>query len=82
MADNKLSNVKEASMAKVRGGDVVTKITQKAVEIAGPLGYSQDMLLEKWFRDAKIIDIYEGTGQINRLIVARNILGYRGAELR
>jgi acyl-CoA dehydrogenase len=82
MADNHMTNVKEASMAKVRGGDVVTKITQKAIEIAGPLGFSQDMLLEKWFRDAKIIDIYEGTGQINRLIVARNILGYHGADLR
>jgi acyl-CoA dehydrogenase len=82
MADNRKSNAKEASMAKVRGGDVVTKITQKAVEIMGPLGYSRELLLEKWFRDAKISDIYEGTGQINRLIVARNILGYRGSELR
>jgi acyl-CoA dehydrogenase len=82
MADNRISNPKEASMSKVRGGDVVTKITQKAVEIMGPLGYSRDLLLEKWFRDAKISDIYEGTGQINRLIVARNILGYRGADLR
>ncbi|NWG34407.1 MAG: hypothetical protein HXY42_08195, partial [Chloroflexi bacterium] len=36
----------------------------------------------KWFRDAKITDIYEGTGQINRLVVARQILGYSGAELR
>jgi acyl-CoA dehydrogenase len=82
MADNRIHNPKEASMAKVRAGDVVTKITQKAVEIMGPLGYSQDYLLEKWFRDAKISDIYEGTGQINRLIVARNILDYRGSELR
>jgi acyl-CoA dehydrogenase len=82
MADNRKSNAKEASMAKVRGGDVVTKITQKAVELMGPLGYSRDLLLEKWFRDAKISDIYEGTGQINRLIVARNILGYKGSELR
>ncbi len=82
MADNRKSNAKEASMSKVRGGDVVTKITQKAVEMMGPLGYSRDLLLEKWFRDAKISDIYEGTGQINRLIVARNILGYRGSELR
>jgi acyl-CoA dehydrogenase len=82
MADNRMTNVKEASMSKVRGGDVVTKVTQKAVEIMGPLGYSRDMLLEKWFRDAKICDIYEGTGQINRLVVARNILGYRGSELR
>jgi acyl-CoA dehydrogenase len=54
MADNRKENVKEASMSKVRGGDVVTKITQKAVEIMGPLGYSRELLLEKWFRDAKI----------------------------
>jgi acyl-CoA dehydrogenase len=82
MADNRIHNPLEASMSKVRAGDVVTKITQKAVEIMGPLGYSRDFLLEKWFRDAKISDIYEGTGQINRLIVARNILGYRGSQLR
>lgn len=82
MADNKKHNPMEASMSKVRAGDVVTKVTQKAVEIMGPLGYSRDLLLEKWFRDAKITDIYEGTGQINRLIVARNILNYSGSELR
>ena len=82
MADNRKANPLEASMSKVRAGDVVTKITQKAVELMGPLGYTRDTLLEKWFRDAKITDIYEGTGQINRLIVARNILGYRGSELR
>lgn len=82
MADNRLPNSKEASMAKLRAGDVVTKITQRAVEMMGPLGYSRDCLLEKWFRDAKISDIYEGTGQINRLIVARHILGYTGKELR
>jgi acyl-CoA dehydrogenase len=82
MADNRIPNSAEASMAKVRAGDVVTRITQKAVEITGPLGYTCETLLEKWFRDAKISDIYEGTGQINRLVVARNILGYSGAELR
>jgi acyl-CoA dehydrogenase len=82
MTDNRKPNPLEASMSKVRGGDVVTKITQKAVEIMGPLGYTRDHLLEKWFRDAKITDIYEGTGQINRLVVARNILGYRGSQLR
>ena len=82
LADNHKPNSKEASMCKVRAGDVVTKITQKAVELMGPLGYTRDTLLEKWFRDAKITDIYEGTGQINRLVVARNILGYRGSDLR
>jgi len=82
MADNGMPNSKEASMSKVRAGDVVTRITQKAVELMGPLGYTRDYLLEKWFRDAKISDIYEGTGQINRLVVARNILNYSGSELR
>ncbi len=82
MADNKKPNALESSMSKVRAGDIVTRITQKAVEIMGPLGYSREFLLEKWFRDAKITDIYEGTGQINRLVVARQILGYTGAELR
>ena len=82
MADNRKPNPLEASMSKVLAGDVVNKITQKAVEIMGPVGYTRDHLLEKWFRDAKITDIYEGTGQINRLIVARNILGYRGSQLR
>jgi len=82
MADNKKHNALEASMGKVKAGDVTTKITQKVVEILGPLGYSREFLAEKWMRDAKITDIYEGTGQINRLIVARQILGYSGSELR
>ena len=82
MADNKLPNALESSMSKVKSGDIVTRVTQKAVEILGPLGYSREYLLEKWFRDAKITDIYEGTGQINRLVAARHILGYSGAELR
>ena len=82
MADNRKPNALESSMSKVRAGDVSTKVTQKAVEILGPLGYNREFLVEKWFRDAKITDIYEGTGQINRLVVARQILGYSGAELR
>lgn len=82
MADNKKSNALESSMSKVKAGDACTKITQKVVEILGPLGYSREFLAEKWFRDAKITDIYEGTGQINRLVVARQILGYSGKELR
>lgn len=82
MADQKMHNAKEASMSKVKAGKVATRITQKAVELMGPLGYSREYLLEKWLRDARINDIFEGTGQINLLIVARNILGYRGSQLR
>jgi acyl-CoA dehydrogenase len=48
----------------------------------GTLGYSRGLLLEKWMRDGKVIDLFEGTGQINRLIVARRILGYTGRELK
>jgi acyl-CoA dehydrogenase len=81
MMDEKKPNNLEASMAKVRAGDVVVRITQKAVELLGPLGYSRQNLLEKWFRDAKINDLYEGTGQINRLIIARRILDYGRREL-
>jgi acyl-CoA dehydrogenase len=72
----------EASMAKAKAGLAVTRITQKAVEIMGPLGYSRKYLLEKWMRDAKINDIFEGTGQINMLIVARRILDYSRDQLK
>jgi len=82
MSDNKKSNQLESAMSKLHAGDVSTKITQKAIELMGPMGYSREFLLEKWLRDAKITDIYEGTGQINRLVAARAILGYRGKDLR
>jgi acyl-CoA dehydrogenase len=72
----------EASMAKAKAGIVVTRVTQKAVEILGPPAYSQRLLVEKWMRDAKINDIYEGTQQINQLIVARRILDYSSSMLR
>jgi acyl-CoA dehydrogenase len=68
-------------MAKAKAGLAVTKVTQKAVELLGPLGYSRKLLLEKWMRDGKINDIFEGTGQINTLIVARRLLGYSSKEL-
>jgi len=82
MLDNGKRNNLEASMCKAKAGLVVTWVTQKAVELLGPLGYSRKTLLEKWMRDAKISDIYEGTQQINQLIIARNILGYSSEQLR
>jgi len=82
MMSQMLPNSLEASMAKSKAGLAVTKITQKAVEIMGPLGYSRKCLLEKWMRDAKINDIFEGTGQINMLVVARRILDYSRDQLK
>ncbi|MGM7649265.1 acyl-CoA dehydrogenase family protein [Nocardia sp. JW2] len=82
MADNKKPNSLEASMSKAKAGRTGTDVTLKAVELAGALGYSQRLLLEKWGRDSKILDIFEGTQQIQQLIVARRILGKTSAELK
>ena len=81
MMDQGMPNNLEASMAKAKAGVAVTQVTQKAVELLGPLGYSRKLLLEKWMRDAKINDIFEGTQQINLLIIARRILGYSSKDL-
>jgi len=82
MADAGLFNNLEASVAKAKTGKAVTWIANKAVELAGPIGYSKKELLEKWLRDAKINDIFEGTGQINTLIVARRYFGLSSKELK
>jgi acyl-CoA dehydrogenase len=72
----------EASISKAKGGSAVREVTQGCIEILGPMGISRDHLLEKWFRDVRITDIYEGTGQVQNLIIARNILGYDRTELK
>ena len=81
-ADNKIPNSKEASMAKAKAGRVGSDITLKAVEMAGTTGYSEATLLEKWARDSKIMDIFEGTQQIQQLVVARRLLGLSSSELK
>ncbi|GAB4338862.1 MAG: acyl-CoA dehydrogenase family protein [Candidatus Abyssubacteria bacterium] len=82
MMDRRLHNNLEASMAKAKAGLAVTLVTQKAIELLGPLGYSREYLVEKWMRDGKINDLFEGTGQINMLIVARRILNYSREQLK
>lgn len=82
MADNAMPNSTEASMAKAKAGRTATAITLKCVELAGSLGYSELDLLEKWSRDAKILDIFEGTQQIQLLIIARRLLNKTSAELK
>jgi acyl-CoA dehydrogenase len=82
MADNRKPNSLEASMAKAKAGRVGSDITLRCVELAGSVGYSEHELLEKWARDSKILDIFEGTQQIQQLIVARRLLGKTSAELK
>jgi acyl-CoA dehydrogenase len=82
MADNRTANAMEASMAKAKAGRVASDITLSCVELCGSVGYSETELLEKWARDSKILDIFEGTQQIQQLIVARRILGLSSTELK
>jgi acyl-CoA dehydrogenase len=82
MADNAQPNSLQASMAKAKAGRTANDITLRCVELTGSLGYSEHELLEKWSRDSKILDIFEGTQQIQQLIVARRLLGKTSAELK
>lgn len=82
MADNGQPNSMEASICKAKAGRVGNDITLKCVEICGNLGYSEEYLLEKFARDSKIIDIFEGTQQIQQLIVARHLLGKSSSDLK
>jgi acyl-CoA dehydrogenase len=71
----------EASVCKAKTGRAVRQITQGCMEILGPMSVSREHLIEKWFRDVRITDIYEGTGEIQRMITARALLGYGRKEL-
>jgi acyl-CoA dehydrogenase len=61
----------EGSMSKLKGGDVTMWVTQAVMDLVGPYAQSTDCPLEKWFRDAKIYQIFEGTAQVQRLVVSR-----------
>jgi len=82
MADNSQPNSLQASLAKAKAGRTCVDVALKCVELAGSMGYTETSLLEKWSRDAKILDIFEGTQQIQLLIIARRLLGKSSAELK
>ena len=82
MADNRKPNSREASIAKAKAGRIANEITLKCVELAASIGYNEAELLEKWARDSKILDIFEGTQQIQQLIIARRELGKSSSELK
>jgi butyryl-CoA dehydrogenase len=68
-------NTYEASMAKCWAGDAAMKVATDAVQVFGGYGYTRDFPVERFMRDAKIMQIYEGTNQIQRLIIAKELLG-------
>ncbi|HEY7223083.1 MAG TPA: acyl-CoA dehydrogenase family protein [Micromonosporaceae bacterium] len=65
----------EGSMSKLKAGEVAVAVTEKAVQILGGAGYVRDHPVERWYRDAKIYTIFEGTSEIQRLVIARAISG-------
>lgn len=74
MADMGIPNAKEASMSKAYAGQWCTWICYKAVELMGPDGLNEEHLVEKWFRDIKVYDIFEGTAQAQRIVISKRII--------
>jgi len=74
MADLGIPNSKEASMSKAYAGTVSKWVTREAMNLVGGHGADQERLIEKHFRDIQVFDIFEGTGQIQRLIISRRLM--------
>ena len=74
MRDHGMEFSKEAAMAKCYAADVAIEVTTDAVQVMGGYGYSREYPVEKMMRDAKIMQIYEGTNQIQRLVIANKLL--------
>ena len=76
LADGEIANAKEASMAKALAGKSAIQACIEAIEICGAHGSlaSEHQLLEKWFRDIKVYDIFEGTGQIQRIVISKRLM--------
>jgi len=74
MADEGMPNAKEASMAKVYAAHAGQQATIDALTVVGSAGLQRSRLLEKWFRDIKVYDIFEGTGQVQRIVIAKRIM--------
>lgn len=74
MADEGVPNAKEASMAKAYAARVAMRVCTEAVQVLGAHGLEDHQLVEKWYRDIKVFDIFEGTGQIQRIVISKRIL--------
>jgi len=61
----------EGSMSKLKAGEVAVKVSEQAVQLLGGYGYIKDFPVEKWYRDSKIYTLFEGTSEIQRLVISR-----------
>ncbi|MFE9693391.1 acyl-CoA dehydrogenase family protein [Micromonospora sp. NPDC005806] len=73
--NNRPFSAGEGSMSKLKAGEVAVSVTEKAVQLLGGAGFLRDHPVERWYRDAKIYTIFEGTSEIQRLVIARAISG-------
>ncbi len=74
MKDEGLDYSREAAMAKLKASETAMMCANKAIQIHGGYGYTEDFNVERYYRDAKITEIYEGTSEIQRLVIARSLL--------
>ena len=74
-AQGKKFEAAEGSMSKLFAGETAVKVTEKAMQILGGNGFTREYPVERWARDAKIYTIFEGTSEIQRLVIARTISG-------
>jgi len=65
---------REASMAKLYASEAATWVTHQAVQVHGGYGYVKEFAVERYYRDARVMEIYEGTSEIQRLVIARSLL--------
>ena len=79
--DNGLSHTQEGAMAKLFASETARRQTAEAIQILGGYGYTKEFPVERYFRDAKVTEIYEGTSEIQRIVIAREVLGLRSRTL-
>jgi alkylation response protein AidB-like acyl-CoA dehydrogenase len=77
LKDQGLVHTKQSAMAKLFAAEAAMKAATEAVQIHGGYGYTKEFKVERFFRDAKITEIYEGTSEIQRLVIAAQVLGER-----
>jgi len=82
MIDTGQPYTREAAICKLYGSEVCSRVTDKALQIYGALGYSRHMPLERAFRDARISEIFEGTNEIQRIVIASDIFQKQGVRIR
>jgi butyryl-CoA dehydrogenase len=74
LKDQKQRNTRESAMAKLFASEMATRVTHKSLQIHGGLGYTRECDAERHYRDARITEIYEGTSEIMRIVIAANVL--------